>query len=446
MVVDIFLPDTLLGYLVNVLDQYMEFRREFVLPAVYLVHPITIVRGFNERLYDINGKEYIDFTSGIGVTILGHANPELIETAMEALRNLWHTCIHVANYPSYVLLARKLSVKIRLSEQGMVALFNSGAEAVENAVKIAKAATRKYYFVSFVGGFHGRTFMSLALTGKYKPYKVGFGPLTSGVVKVQYPYCYRMPVKDENECVDMVLSELESIVDIDLSPDVIAGIIVEPIQGEGGFVVPPRRFLREIEVFARKRSIVFVVDEVQTGYCRTGQFMAYEHYGVLPDIVVLGKAMANGLPLSGVVTAKSLAEKLAEGSIGGTFGGNPIAAAVALKVLDIIERDNLCRRAKELGKIMEERMEEMKSKYRFIGDHRGIGVMRALEFVKNEKTKEPAPNIAKRVLEEARRRGLLLLTAGYYGNVVRMHPPLTISEDSLEKGLDILDKSLAQVT
>lgn len=428
------------------MDEYLELRRKYVPRAVYFVHPITIVRGANEKLYDLEGREYIDFTSGIGVTNLGHSHPELIKAAQKALQDLWHISIHVANYPSYVMLAKKLSEKVSLDGEAKVAFFNSGAEAIENSAKIARASTGRPYLISFIGGFHGRTALALSLTGKYKPYKVNFEPLASGVVKALYPYCYRLPARNEEECLDLVFSYLEHLIDVDLSPEVVAAVLVEPIQGESGFIVPPKRFLPYLERLTRKRGILLIVDEIQTGYCRTGKFLAHEHYGVKPDLVTLGKAIANGLPLSAVIARASVVDKLIEGSLGGTFGGNPVAAAVAIKVLEIIERDKLCERAEMLGKIMSEKLDELANKYDFIGEHRGLGIMRAIELVKKSGSKEPDEALAKRVIEKAREKGLLLLRAGYYGNVIRLHPPLTISEESLLKGLEILDETLREAS
>ncbi len=419
-----------------------NLRKKFVSPGVPLEHPLVIVRGENEFLYDDTGKRYLDFTSGIGVTALGHANPELIKAADEQLHKLWHVCVHVTSYPSYLELAMRLSENVKMSGEKMVALFNSGAEATENAAKISRQVSGKTYIISFIGGFHGRTSLALSMTGKYIPYKIGFEPLTPNVVHIPFPYCYRLPVKDEDECVDIVMSIAEQVVNVSLSSQAIAAMIVEPIQGEGGFVVPPKRFLKELESLAKKNGIYLIADEVQTGYCRTGHFMAFEHFNMDPDMVTLGKAIANGLPLSAVVGKKKIMEKVVSGSIGGTYGGNPIAAAVAIKVIEVIEREKLCKRAEALGKIIAERFNEMERKYEVIGEHRGLGIMRAIELVKSKESKEPNKKLTIRIIEEARKRGLLLLKAGYYGNVIRLHPPLTISESSLINGLEILEEAL----
>lgn len=421
---------------------YLDLRLKYVSKAVPLTHPITIARGSNEFVYDTEGNSYIDLTSGIGVTSLGHCNPELIEVAQQALKHLWHTCIMVANYPSYVELAREISEAMPISGSKKAMFFNSGAEAIENAVKTARAYSGKPYTASFIGSFHGRTVFTLALTGKYKPYKVGFEPLASHVIKVPYPYCYRLGIDDEDECTNIVMNAVELAVDIDLSPDVIAAFLVEPVQGEGGFVVPPKKFLKELESFLRRRNIMLIVDEIQTGYCRTGRFMAFEHFGVDPDLVTLGKAIANGLPLSAVVGRADALDKMSPGMMGGTYGGNPVAVNVALKVLEIMKRDRICEKVERLGDYMSRRLEELKERHDMIGDHRGLGVMRALEFVRDRRTREPNPEVVSRIVEEARKRGLLILKAGYYNNVVRLHPPLTIPLESLEKGLNILEEAI----
>ncbi|MDK2384294.1 MAG: aspartate aminotransferase family protein, partial [Candidatus Korarchaeota archaeon] len=350
-------------------NDYEVLRKRYVSPGVPQAHPLVVVRGENEFLVDAEGHRYLDFTSGIGVTNLGHAHPELVEAAEQQLRRLWHICIHIASYPSYLVLAERITRAVPISGDKMAAFFNSGAEATENAVKISRQVSGKPYVVSFIGGFHGRTILALSLTGKYKPYKLGFEPLAPSVVHVPYPYCYRMPFKDEEDCVQAVLSYLEEVLDVALTPGVVSAIIVEPIQGEGGFIVPPRSFMRGLEKAARSRGIYLVVDEVQTGYCRTGRFMAFEHFGVDPDMVTLGKAIANGLPLSAVVGRREILGRVKPGSIGGTYTGNPVSAAVAIKVLEIVERDNLCRRAEELGRLMAERLDDLASKYSVIGDH-----------------------------------------------------------------------------
>lgn len=420
----------------------LELRKAFVLPGIGYLHPITVVKGHNEIVEDAEGNTYLDFTSGIGVVNLGHVNRELLATAKEALERMWHISIMVANYAPYVLLAEKLAGRIPVSGgKGKVGFFNSGAEAVENAIKIARYVSRKTHIVSFIGSFHGRTYATLSLTGKYNPYKVGFDPLFPYVVKVPYPYCYRLGIHDEDSCIDFTMKVLKLTVDVDLSPEDVSAIIVEPVLGEGGFVVPPKNFLKELRRFADERGIIFIVDEIQTGYCRTGTFMAFEQFGVVPDMVTIGKAMANGLPISATIVNPEFADKLKAGTVGGTFGGNPVIAEIALKVLEIYERDGICDKAKELGLTMLRRLNEARDKYDIIGDVRGLGAMVGLEVVKDG-SGEPDPKRTLKIIEEARRRGLLLLKGGYFDNVIRLHPPLTISKENLEKGLGVLEEAI----
>ncbi len=423
---------------------YMELRRRYVSSGVPLEHPITFVRGANALLYDESGRAYIDLTSGIGVATLGHVNEELVREAVKQLQRLWHICIHVANYPPYLDLARRLSEVAPMRFEKSAAFFNSGAEAVENSVKIARQWTGRKTIIAFDGAFHGRTYMALTLTGKYKPYKVGFDPFVPGVEHVPYPYCYRCPFHRE-ECTadaEPELSYIRRLAKVRLNPGDVAAIIVEPIQGEAGFIVPPKGFLEGLREIADELGALLIVDEVQTGLCRTGRMFAFQHWNIEPDIVVVGKALANGLPISGVVGRADVLRNIKPGSIGGTFTGNPVSAAVALKVLEILERDELCSRALRLGRIMEKRLEELYERFEVVGDVRGLGVMRAMELVSDKGSRRPAAKLASRVVDESRRRGLLLIKAGIYSNVIRFHPPLTIEEELLERAMDILEASL----
>ncbi|MEM4642412.1 MAG: aspartate aminotransferase family protein [Candidatus Caldarchaeum sp.] len=429
------------------MDRFLELRR-LVSPGVALVHPITIMRGENAVLMDSEGRRYIDFTSGIGVVNLGHGNPEIGEAVEKALKNLWHLCFMVANYPGYVEVVEKLVETVPGDFEKRGALFNSGAEAVENAVKIARHVAKRPYAVSFENSFHGRTYLAMALTGKYEPYKVDFEPFPSAVEHVPFPYCYRCPFGQSYpgcglECMDYVKKHFFKT---RVPPHKIACFIIEPIQGEGGFVPAPPEYLRELRSVCDEHGIVFIDDEVQTGFCRTGRFYAIEHSGVAPDLVTVGKALANGLPLSAVAGKASLMDNMPPGSLGSTFGGNPVACAAAVKVFEIMKRDDLAGRAMRLGELIAERLGEFFERFELVGDVRGLGVMRAFELVKDRRSKEPAVKETSMILEHARRRGLLLLKAGLYSNVVRLHPPLTIEEELLYKGLDTVEECLKEVS
>lgn len=431
-------------------DLYLDLRNEYVMKGVALYHPITIEKGENATLYDIKGNKYIDFTSGIGVTSLGHANPELVEVAVKQLKKLWHTCFMVMNYRPYVELARRLAEIAPGNFKKQVLLQNSGSEAIDNAIKIAKQVTGKPYIITYENSFHGRSSYgyALALTGKYKPYKANTEPMIPGVEFIPYPYCYRCIFKQEYPgcglaCLDYIK---KWFISTRVPPERIAAFVVEIIQGEGGFVVAPLDYVRELKKFLNENGILLIDDEVQAGWGKTGRMWAIEHYGVEPDIMVTAKAIANGLPLSAVIGRKEIMEKTSPGSFGGTYGGNPVSCAVALKVIEIMQRDSIPTRATHLGRIMKKRLEEMQEKFEIIGDVRGLGAMQAIELVKDKKTKEPAMKETEKIITRAREKGLLLLRAGIFSNVIRFHPPLTIEEELLNKGLDILEESLKEVS
>jgi len=429
-------------------ERLLEVRRRHVPEALTTLHPITIERGENARLYSIDGREFIDFTCGIGVTNLGHCNPEVLKAAEEQLRKLWHIAIVVAGYESYYRAAEALCRVAPAGYEKKAIFFNSGAEAIENAVKSVRRATGRMYILSFENSFHGRTYLTMAATGKYDPYKVDFEPFSPGVELVPFPYCYRCPFgQSYPDCGLACINYIERFFFHTRVPArKIAAILVEPIQGEGGFVVPPDEFLPELRRIANEHGMNLIIDEVQTGFGRTGKMFAIEHWGVEPDLMTVGKALANGLPLSGVVGRKDILDFLHPGSVGGTYVGNPIACAAAAKTIEIFVRDKIAERASRLGERVKKRMDEMYEACELVGDVRGKGLMMALELVKDRRSKEPAVEETKKVIEKARERGLLLLKAGLYNNVIRIHPPLTIEEDNLEKGLDILDQSLKEVS
>ncbi|MEM2025385.1 MAG: aspartate aminotransferase family protein, partial [Desulfurococcaceae archaeon] len=355
----------------------------------------------------------------------------------------------VANYKTYVELAERLALLTPGKSGKRVLLQNSGSEAAENAIKIAKQVSGRPIIVSYENSFHGRgTYgYALATTGKYKPYKVHLEPVVAGVEFIPYPYCYRCVFKQEYPkcgltCLDYVKTWFTST---RVPPERIAAFILEPIQGEGGFIVPPPEYIKELKLFLEQHEILLIDDEVQSGWARTGKMWAIEHFGVEPDILFTAKAIANGLPLSAIIGKSEIMDKTYLGSFGGTYGGNPVACAAALKVIEILQRDKLQERAIRLGEVMKKRLLEMASKYSIIGDVRGLGVMQAIELVKDQFAKKPAIEETTKVIEKAREKGLLLLRAGLFLNAIRMHPPLTIEEELLNKGLDILDESIKEV-
>jgi 4-aminobutyrate aminotransferase/(S)-3-amino-2-methylpropionate transaminase len=419
----------------------LEVRNEYVPPGVYLVSPIAVSQSRGAVIEDVDGNVYIDFTSGIAVVSLGHSREEIVETICEQAGKLIHSCIHVANYEPYLELARRLTEITPGDFKKRALMLNSGAEAIENAIKIVRQHTGRKSIISFENSFHGRTYMAMTLTGKWDPYKIGFAPFVPGVYMTPFAYCYRCSFGMEYpECGLACVHHIEkSLMKTQVPPDEIAAIIAEPIQGEGGFITPPPDYFKEIRRLCDDHGIALIIDEIQTGFARTGKMWAIEHYGVEPDLIAMAKAIASGLPLSAVVARDKFMRNVYPGSLGGTYGGNPIACATALKVIDIIEHEKIVERAAELGRKVRPRLDEMMERYEIIGEVRGKGPMLAMEFVKDRVTKEPYPEAASNVLKGTLVRGLMTLKAGLYNNCIRLHPPLTIEDALLEKGLNILE-------
>jgi 4-aminobutyrate aminotransferase/(S)-3-amino-2-methylpropionate transaminase len=426
----------------------LEDRNEYVPPGVYLTAPVGISESKGAVVKDVDGNVYIDFTSGIGVVSLGHCKDEIVQTISEQAGKLIHNCIHVVNYESYLKLAKRLTEITPGKFKKRAMMLNSGAEAIENSIKIVRQHTRRPGIISFENSFHGRTYMAMTLTGKWDPYKVGFGPYVPGVYMTPFAYCYRCPFHQKGypECGLACVHHIEkSILKTQVPPNEVGAIISEPIQGEGGFIDPPKDFFKEIRRICDDHGIYLIIDEIQTGFARTGKLWGIEHYGVEPDVMVIAKAIASGLPLSAVVAKDELFKDTYPGSLGGTYGGNPVSCATALKVIEIIEREKVVDMAAKLGIQLRKRLNEFKDRYEVIGEVRGKGPMLAMEFVKNRKTKEPYPDATSKIMKTSLSNGLLLLKAGLYNNCIRMHPPLTIEDDHLEKGLAILEKSIKEL-
>ncbi len=420
-------------------------RNEYVPAGVYLVQPVTIAKSHGAVVEDVDGNTILDFTSGIGVTSLGHCTEEIVATISEQAGKLIHSCIHVANYEPYIQLAKKLCEITPGTHKKRALMLNSGSEAVENAVKIVRQATGRPNIISFENSFHGRTYMAMTLTGKVDPYKIGLGPFVPGVFFTPFPYAYRCPwgTTDKEECGKAAIAHIEhSIFKTQVDPNTVGAFIVEGIQGEGGFIDPPKNFYPMLKELCDKHDIKLIVDEVQTGFGRTGKMFAIEHYGVVPDVITMAKALANGLPLSACVASEELMGDIYPGSLGGTFGGNPIGCATALKVIEIMEREKIPQRAEKMGIKLRKQLDEFKEKYPKIGDVRGLGPMLAMEFVKDPKTKEPDAATSSSVMKECLKNGLMTLKAGLYNNAIRLHPPLIIDDDLLETGMSILEKSI----
>jgi len=425
-------------------QELMKLRNEYVPQGVSTAHSIFIKEARGPFIEDVDGNIYIDFFSGIGVMNVGHRNPRVINAIKQQVEKYTHTCFMVVPYEPYVTLAKKLA-EMAPGDLNTAMFVNSGAEAVENAVKIARYYTKKSNIITFSNAFHGRTLLAMALTSKVKPYKFGFGPFALGIFRVPYAYCYRCLFNLEYpscgfECVEYIRNFLT----VEVPPEETAALIVEPVQGEGGFIVPPVEYLKHLRKLCDEFGITMIVDEIQTGFGRTGKMFAVEHSGIVPDIMTLAKAIAAGMPLAAVIGKKEIMNSVHPGGIGGTYGGNPAACAAAMKVVDIIKES--LPNAEKIGKLLMKRCQEFYDKYEVIGDVRGLGLMIGLEFVKNRESKEPNKEIVPQIIQGCAKKGLLVIKAGIYDNVLRFLPPITIDEEVAEKAMDILDETLCEVT
>jgi 4-aminobutyrate aminotransferase/(S)-3-amino-2-methylpropionate transaminase len=411
--------------------------------------PFNTVHSFIESgkgamMTDIDGNEFIDFSGAIGSLNVGHCPPKIVEALKQQLDQCIHPCFHVMMYESYIELAEKLN-KITPGEHEKKTFFlSSGAEAVENAVKIARKYTGRRGIISFERGFHGRTLLAMSLTSKVKPYKYGFGPFAPETYKMPYPYYYR-DERSPAEVDESILQQFERFFISEVPADEIAAIILEPVQGEGGFVIPSKRFVKGIRELCDKYGIVMIMDEIQTGFGRTGRMFASEHFEVIPDIITMSKSIAAGVPISAVTGRSEMMDAPNPGEIGGTYGGSPLGCVAALKVIEMIEEDNLLLRANEIGEVILMKFKTWENKYPFIGDARGLGAMCAIEFVKDKETKEPDPETAKAFSSACIENGVVVMGAGLYSNVIRILSPLVIENEQLERGLSIMEEQLEKI-
>lgn len=420
-------------------------ERDKVVPkAIYPYTHLFIDSASNATVRDVDGNTYIDFTGGIGTLNVGHCHPKVIQAVEAQLKKFLHICFHVCAYEGYIRVAERLCELMPGSFPKKAVLFNSGAEAVENAVKAARGYTKRAAVISFDYAFHGRTYLALSLTGKYKPYRWGLGPYPTELYRAPYPYPYRPPYGvDSKDVGRFCLDQLEKLFVTSVGPEHVAAIIVEAVQGEGGFVVPTPDFLPALRRICDKHGICLILDEIQTGFGRTGKMFAVEHFGVVPDLMTVAKSIGAGLPLSGVVGRAEILDCVEEGGMGGTYGGNPVSCAAALAVFEVFERENLVARSEKLGKLIAAQFDQFQKDFDFVGESRGLGCMRAIELVVDRKTKEPVSEAAaKKLLEACSSKGLLILKAGVHNNVIRTLVPLTIPEPDLAKGLDILEQAL----
>jgi 4-aminobutyrate aminotransferase/(S)-3-amino-2-methylpropionate transaminase len=416
--------------------EVLKRKEQVVADPLSIYVPVIVESGRGATVTDVDGNTFIDFMGGVGCLNVGHANPRVTAAVQEQAERFLHTDFSVLPYELYVTLAERLLALTPISGPTKAAFFNAGTEAVENAIKFARSYTKRPAVIAFEGGFHGRTLLSLSLTSKVHPYKAGLGPFAPEVYRVPFPNDYRGPNARS------ALDALERAFDTQVPAEQVAAIVIEPIQGEGGFLVCPRDYMRGLREICDRHGIVLVVDEVQTGVARTGRFFAIEHYDVEADLITVAKSIAAGMPLSGVLGRAEIMDSPPDSAIGGTYVGNPVAQAAALAVLEVVEEEGLCERAAALGETIRTRMTAWQDRFEAIGDVRGVGAMLAVELVRDRETKEPAGDLATAVVDQAAARGLLLLKAGIYSNAIRVLLPLVIEDRELDEALDVWEESL----
>jgi 4-aminobutyrate aminotransferase len=418
---------------------YLRMDDEYVNPVLHRPHRIVAERAQGSYIYDMNGDAYLDFTTGIAVNNVGHCHPKVVAAVQEQAAELMHTSV-VTHHKGYIELAKRL-VEISPPSLNSVFLANSGAEAVEGAIKLARYVTGRPGIINFRGSFHGRTFMTMALTTSKLYYREKYEPFAPSIYTLPYPYVYRSHFRGDPEaCVEDCIRQFDVLFNQFIHPEQVAAIIVEPVQGEGGYIVPPQSFLKKLRQVADKHKILLIVDEVQTGFGRTGKMFAVEHCGVEPDIMVMAKGIAGGMPLSAFISRKELTAKWPAGRHGTTFGGNPVSCAAALATIAVLIEEKLPERAAELGAQMLERLKKFAEGKSHIGEVRGLGLMIAVEF--NDREGNPSKEIAEKVAAKCFENKLLVLTCGSHGHVIRLIPPLNISDEEAESGIKILEKCL----
>jgi 4-aminobutyrate aminotransferase/(S)-3-amino-2-methylpropionate transaminase len=428
-------------------DSKQLLKPEEVIPkGLYTFHPGLASRGSGARLFSSDGREFLDLTSGLGVMILGYGEKRLLEAIETQARKLVHQCAHVMMHEAYLELATSLC-RLAPFEGAKVFLCNSGAEAVEWAVKVARLATGRTAVVAFDGGYHGRTLLAASLTSRAKPYRKGYGSMAPEVYHVPYPYCYRCAWgKKQESCSLECLGGLERFFFLERPPEEVAAVVVEPIQGEGGVVVPPEGFLQALSALCSKHGILLVADEVQTGLGRTGRLFCVQHQNLNPDLLVLGKALGGGLPLAALVGKAQLMDRVPASGFGSTFGGNPLACAAACCVLQLLVEEEMPQRALRLEAFFRKRAQAWMDEMPSLGQVRASGAMWGLELIKGKQQPEPAPKLAREVVRKCREKGLLLLSGGLYRNVLRLLPPLNISEQDLEKCFGVLEEVMRELS
>jgi len=419
--------------------EILERERRSVARPLIVHGPVVAAEAHGSTITDVDGNTFLDFVGGVGVMNVGHGHPKVVEAVQEQVERFLHTDFTVIAYELYVELAERLAALVPVSGDVRSAFFSAGTEAVENAVKLARLHTGRHAVIAFEGAFHGRTLLALTMTSRTHPYKTGLGPFAPEVYRAPFPSAYRGPDPET------ALATLERMLATHVPANHVAAIVFEPQQGEGGFIPATPEFVTGLRRICDEHGIVLVADEVQTGFGRTGRMFAMEHFAVEADLIVVAKSIAGGLPLSGVVGRARIMDDPHKGAIGGTFIGNPVALAAAVAVLEVFEEERLVERAVMIGDVIRTRMREWQARWPRIGDVRGLGAMLAIELVREPEAKTPAPELAVAVIDEALRRGLLLLKAGVYGNCIRVLCPLTIADGELDEGLDVWEEALAAV-
>jgi 4-aminobutyrate aminotransferase / (S)-3-amino-2-methylpropionate transaminase / 5-aminovalerate transaminase len=424
-----------------------ELRSSYVPQGPFNVTPFFVERARGAMVYDVDGRELIDFAGGIGVMNVGHSHPKVVAAIKEQAEKYTHTCFHIVMYEPYLKLAQKLCALTPGSFPKMALFANSGAEAVENGIKIARHFTKRSAVIAFENGFHGRTYLAMTLTSKVMPYKFGFGPFMGEVYRMPYAYCYRCPIGLKYpDCGVACADYLKDFFITNVAAESTAALIIEPITGEGGFITPPPEYFPKLFQICCDHGIVTIADEIQTGIGRTGKMFAMEHWGVEPDLVLTAKSLAGGMPLSAVVGRAEMMNAPQVGGLGGTYGGNPVCCGAALAVLEIFDEENLLQKSQTLGNKLRQRFDALQKQFEMIGEVRGMGPMLALELVRDRETKEPATTEAKALVKYCYERGLVILSCGNYGNVIRTLMPLVITDEQLDRGLAIMEEGLTALS
>ena len=418
-------------------QRLLALREQHIPRGIITAHPVVAARAEGAQLWDVDVKRYLDFVGGIGVLNVGHNHPRVVEAVRRQVGEISHASFQVVAYENYIEVAARLNKMIGGEEHYKSVLFTSGAEAVENAIKIARGHTNRTAVISFRGGFHGRTLLGVTLTGMSQPYKQNFGPFPAEIYHATYPNTYRGVSSDD------ALAELDELFATDVSPDRVAAIIIEPVQGDGGFIAAPTKFLKALRERCTQHGIVLILDEIQAGFGRTGTMFGFQHSGIQPDLVTVAKSLAGGMPLSAVVGRAEIMDAPTPGGLGGTYGGNAVACAAALAVMDLFEEQDLLSQGETLAAQLHDGLLDLQKRYPRIGDVRGLGFMLAIEMVADDSKQSPDAALAQKVIDEARHAGLLVIKCGVYRNVVRFLAPLVTTREQVAEALQMLDTALA---